>query len=455
MDIGRMDNLKMIWHNQLDGDSFRKLKSLQVYRCQKLLTLFPSNICGRVLSLESLDVNSCESLEGIFDLQGIISEERNSIAATQSRELCFSNLQESEVYRCQSLKYLFAASNNVANDDYSPKFLFPKLTSLDLHELREFRSFYPGRHTVEGSVLKMLKLSDCFIHDTDEEGQTQMQQPFFFVEQAFPCLEGLRLLGKNIMMMWQGQVPESLFVKLKILEVRDDDSTNLPLCIIQRFQNLETLSLVFSSYKEIFSNGEDQTRVAAPTKIKTLYLSQLDDLKYMWKQNFKLDLILQNLEALNIWGCNSLINVMPPSASFQNLTVMEVEGCSSLINIGTSSAAKSLVQLTQMRIEKCKKITEVVGNHGDVTEDEIIFPKLKSLSLLDLPSLTSFCSWNNDSEDYDLEDRSDSSESLEMLKEDNELNKATQQLDDEANVQSSIKDCEGSSSRHLERGDPV
>ncbi|KAK0599820.1 hypothetical protein LWI29_008942 [Acer saccharum] len=61
----------------------------------------------------------------------------------------------------------------------------------------------------------------------------------------------------------------------------------------------------------------------------------------------------------------------------------------------------------------------------------------------------------NDSEDYDLEDRSDSSESLEMLKEDNELNKATQQLDDEADVQSSNKDCEGSSSRHLERGDPV
>ncbi|KAK1566602.1 hypothetical protein Q3G72_028922 [Acer saccharum] len=65
------------------------------------------------------------------------------------------------------------------------------------------------------------------------------------------------------------------------------------------------------------------------------------------------------------------------------------------------------------------------------------------------------CQETNDSEDYDLEDRSDSSESLEMLKEDNELNKATQQLDDEADVQSSNKDCEGSSSRHLERGDPV
>ncbi|KAK1586560.1 hypothetical protein Q3G72_003741 [Acer saccharum] len=48
MKIRYMDNLKMIWHNnQLDGDSFSKLKSLHVCNCQKLLTLFPSNICGR------------------------------------------------------------------------------------------------------------------------------------------------------------------------------------------------------------------------------------------------------------------------------------------------------------------------------------------------------------------------------------------------------------------------
>ncbi|KAK2640398.1 hypothetical protein Ddye_028193 [Dipteronia dyeriana] len=393
MEIYNMDNLKMIWYNHLDEDSFSKLKSLSVIECQKLLKVFPSNICGRLLRLESLFVCGCGTLEGIFDLQGIISEERNSTATTKSRELCFSNLQELEVSECQSLKYLFAASN-VANDDYSPKFLFPKLTSLKLYELPQLRSFYSGRHTVEGPALKRLELKDCGIPDSDEEGKMQMQQLLFLVEQAFRYLEELKLAGKNLTMMWKGQVPESLFDKLKTLEVYDDDLTGLPLCIIQRFQNLEKLSIDTTSYQEIFSNGEDQTQSATPAKIKKLYISQLDDVKYMWKQDFKLDLILQNLEDLNILGCDSLINVMPPSASFQNLTVMEVGRCSSLINIGTSSAAKSLVQLTQMTIRWCKNIIEVVGNHGDVTEDEIIFPKLKSLSLLFLPSLTSFCSWN-------------------------------------------------------------
>ncbi|KAK2640407.1 hypothetical protein Ddye_028202 [Dipteronia dyeriana] len=88
MKIYSMDNLEMIWHNQLDGDSI-------------------------------------------------------------------PNLQELKVINCKSLKYLFAASN-VANDDYSPKFLFPKLTSMELSSLPELRSFYPGRHTVEGPALKRM-----------------------------------------------------------------------------------------------------------------------------------------------------------------------------------------------------------------------------------------------------------------------------------------------------------
>ncbi|KAL5786635.1 hypothetical protein ACOSQ2_009027 [Xanthoceras sorbifolium] len=119
MEIMYMHNLKMIWHNQLDGDSFRQLKSLQVTYCDKLLTLFPSNMCERLLSLMFLEVSDCGSLEEIFDLQGIISEGGNSIAAAnQSTELPFSNLQNLRVSRCLHLKNLFAASI-VANEGVS------------------------------------------------------------------------------------------------------------------------------------------------------------------------------------------------------------------------------------------------------------------------------------------------------------------------------------------------
>ncbi|KAL5853822.1 hypothetical protein ACOSQ3_008940 [Xanthoceras sorbifolium] len=147
-------------------------------------------------------------------------------------------------------------------------------------------------------------------------------------------------------MMIHGQDPECLFHKLKILQVKSDESTVLPLGIIQRLHNL-----------------------------KKLVLQELKDLKYMWEQNSKLNLML-------------------PAVSFQNLTILEVNGCHTLENIVTSSMAKSLVNLIKMSIWDCTKITEVVGNQGEVTEDKIIFSNLKSLSLLQLPSLTSFCSWS-------------------------------------------------------------
>ncbi|TXG65317.1 hypothetical protein EZV62_006592 [Acer yangbiense] len=204
--ISFMNNLEKIWHDQLVKDSFCKLKSLEVVYCDKLLNVFPSNICGRLLSLEFLEVRECGSLEEIFYLREL------SIYDSQIM-LSFANLRILSVHGCESLKNLFSASilakEGVVMEEAPARFLFPKLTSLVLDDVPELRSFYPGRHKVEGPVLKKLELSDCGIHDTDEEGQ--MQQPSFFslVEEAFPCLEELNLDGKHVTMLWQGQVPES------------------------------------------------------------------------------------------------------------------------------------------------------------------------------------------------------------------------------------------------------
>ncbi|KAL5825165.1 hypothetical protein ACOSQ3_021228 [Xanthoceras sorbifolium] len=496
--IMEMDNLKMIWHNQLAEDFFCKLNSLEVYNCRELLTVLPSNMCGRLLRLEFLLVVSCDFVEEIFDLQGINFEERHSTPATQLRELrihdlpklkhiwnkdpqrllSFGNLQGLEVSECWSLKNLFpesvardlselvylsvadcgveeiVAKEGVVVEEMPPRFLFPELTFLKLHELPKLSNFYPGRHTVEGPVLKSLHLQACGklmiftpevlnIHDTDEEGQLDipmqqplfedeedfpclgleelklvgknatmmgefhdthddggqldipMQQPLFEDEEAFPCLEELKLVGENATMMWEGQIPESLFHTLKILEVQNDKSTVLPLDIIQRFHNLKKLLLDGGSYEEIFSYQEIQKQVGTLAKMKELDHDGLDGLKYMRIQS-GLNLVLQNLEVLEVMGCVSLINLnlTLSSASFQNLTALKVNRCKSLTDMVISSTAKSLVQLIEMSIWNCEKIIEVVGDQGDVTDNKIIFCKLKSLSLYDLPNLTSFCFGN-------------------------------------------------------------
>ncbi|KAL5848625.1 hypothetical protein ACOSQ4_006638 [Xanthoceras sorbifolium] len=441
MIISCMDNLKMIWDNQLVDGSFCELRSLVVNDCQKLSTLFPPCICGRLSRLESLTVKSCGLAEQIFDLRELNFDEKYFTEATQLTELYidhlpnlrhiwnedpqgklyFEKLQKVTVFLCPNLKNLFPASaassllkldtlevsdcgveeivaEGGRGEEAADRFLFPQLSSLQLHHLPELGTFYPG-HTVEGPCLKRLGLHHCdkvkiFISEClsfYETNDIAMQQPFFVVKKDLLNMEELQLSGKAIKpitMQWQHQVPEHTFGLLQSLELNDDESTVFPLYIIQKFHSLEKLSLNCGAYKEIFSHGDVEDRLP---QIKHLVLSELFDLKQIWKQDFKIYLNFQNLETLEVQSCFNLINIMPSSASFQNLKILKVWGCEGLINLVSSSTVKSLVQLEKLEVFDCKMMIDVLANEGAVTE-EIVFSKLKSLSLMYLHNLTSFCS---------------------------------------------------------------
>ncbi|XP_031249537.1 uncharacterized protein LOC116107400 [Pistacia vera] len=196
-------------------------------------------------------------------------------------------------------------------------------------------------------------------------------------------------------MIWQGAFPDHLFRRLEVLHIVKDDSNVFPLHSFKRFHNLEKLILSHVSCKEIFSHEEVEGHARMLTQIKDLKLFKLSNLKFMWKQESKLGTILQNLEILDVWWCSSLINLAPSSASFQNLTVLEVWFCKRLTNLVAFAAAKTLVQLKEMKICGCEMMIEVVENEGYLIEEaEITFCKLKSLTLFGLESLRSFCSGN-------------------------------------------------------------
>ncbi|XP_031271199.1 uncharacterized protein LOC116129615 [Pistacia vera] len=192
------------------------------------------------------------------------------------------------------------------------------------------------------------------------------------------------------MVTLQQQFPENFFSRC-IVEIKGDKSTNIPVGILQRLNNLEKLILREGSYKEIFTCGEDEKRTETLIQIKSLKLRSLSDVKYLWRNDFKLDAILQNLEVLEVNGCYRMINVLPSSTSFENLTVLKVSTCFGLMNLVTPSVAKHLVQLREMEIKFCSMMIEIVSNEKDVAvEDEIVFSKLKLLSLIDLSNLTCF-----------------------------------------------------------------
>ncbi|XP_031276875.1 uncharacterized protein LOC116135308 [Pistacia vera] len=201
MVISGMDNLKMIWNNQLPQQSLQKLKLMEIKNCDKLLTIFPSNMCERFWQLESLTVTACGSLMEIFDLQRLNFGEKHSKA--QLKELCihglpkvthvwkkepqvmlsFPKLQIVRVSGCKNLENLFPASiarnlfelkelemvncgveEIVSKEDRANaavRFVFPHVTFLKLSLLQRLRCFYPETHTSEWLVLKKLEVCDC------------------------------------------------------------------------------------------------------------------------------------------------------------------------------------------------------------------------------------------------------------------------------------------------------
>ncbi|XP_043814222.1 uncharacterized protein LOC110608107 [Manihot esculenta] len=436
--LSHINELKRIWHSPLAANSFFKLKSLNVSFCQKLMVVFPSNVLERFRRMEELHVSHCILLQEIYQLEGFSVDEAfelRSLNIDRLRSLKhvwrkdpqgvfgFQNLKSVRVSDCDVLNYLFpvsiaegllqleeltitkcgveeiiAKAEDVEQAPYYC-FKFPQLTSLELTDLSELRSWYPGTHISELQKLTSFNVRNChkIIKFSFQEIDEKDRRPLLFLEKMSPNLEKLTLEHKDLIEIQQGQ----FFSKLKMLTLTNLQNKSRPFIIgfLERLYSVETILVQgHNTSEELFSyEGLAAEEEEHPARVKNLKLESVDNLKHIWDPDSGLKPLLQYLETLSVIGCRSLINVAPSSSSFQNLATLEVRFCAGLANLITESTAKSMVQLTKMTVQRCNMMTEIVTSDGDDhTEDEIInFDKLKFLELYGLPGLISFCSGNN------------------------------------------------------------
>ena len=235
--IHGVDNVKKIWDDQLPQDSFSKLKVVGVESCGGLLNIFPSCVLKRSQSLHTLIVKDCISLKEVFDVEGMdvnVKEEGVTIIPLSALVLdslpkvekiwnkdshgilSFQYLKLIMIHKCESVKNLFPASlvrdlqqldklhvccsgieEIIAKDingvllETTPSFVFPKLTSLELYELPELRSLYPGAHTSQWPLLENLIVAKChklnvFAFETptfeQRHHEGNLHMPLFFIE---------------------------------------------------------------------------------------------------------------------------------------------------------------------------------------------------------------------------------------------------------------------------------
>ena len=198
--------------------------------------------------------------------------------------------------------------------------------------------------------------------------------------------------------IWEEQFPVNSFHRLRVLNVCEygDILVVVPSFMLQRLHNLEKLNVKrCSSVKEIFQLEGLVDKENQATRfgwLRELRLHDLPGLTHLWKESSKPCLNLQNLENLEVWNCDSLINLVPCSVSFQNLATLDVSSCGSLRSLISPSVAKSLVKLKMLKISGSLMMEDVVANEEGEAVVEITFCKLQHMILLCLPNLTSFSS---------------------------------------------------------------
>jgi hypothetical protein len=195
-------------------------------------------------------------------------------------------------------------------------------------------------------------------------------------------------------MLCNSQLNHRPIYTVKALRIRcfHNESDKFPSGFLQRFINIENLMVTCSSFKEIFSSGTFNTRHSkTATKLISLVLVELHNLKSICGDHSEMQFAIQNLEVVEVYKCSRLRNIVPSSVLFENLQQLTVAFCVGLENLMSSSTATNLPKLRKLYVENCEKIEEIiVGSDNETDAGELAFVKLEYLQLYNLPQLKSF-----------------------------------------------------------------
>jgi len=202
-----------------------------------------------------------------------------------------------------------------------------------------------------------------------------------------------------MMLFSDAHVQQDYLSKLNLLRLCFEDDKNekgtLPFDFLHKVPNLEHFQVQRCfGIKEIFSSQKLQVHDGIPATLNELTLFELNELESIGFQHPWVKPFCENLQTLKVISCPRLENLGYRAMSFICLKKLFVKDCGRMEYLFTFSTAKSLGQLETLTIKNCESIKEIAKKEDEDDCDEIIFERLRTLSLNCLPRVQSFLSGN-------------------------------------------------------------
>ncbi|KAF8017606.1 hypothetical protein BT93_H2712 [Corymbia citriodora subsp. variegata] len=431
-----MDNIEMIWDDQIIADSFSKLKLLSVNECKKLVNVDPSFILGWLKSLETLTIEACESLEVVFKLQALNPLDGHHVA--------HSPLKKLELYDLPKL-------NRVWDRELHRQVKFQCLRWVSLRGCVRLTSLFSTSIARDLIQLEELEINKCGIVqligregpnepsiDVEAiEGPSQVESSFPSYFQHMKTIDVSHCHGLSN--MFTPTIAKNLveITKLRIskcdilTEVISDEGGNEGHVVA--FNQLKHLELDGLTQMRCFSSGgytlilpllEDIIANRCP-KMKFFFKGPMEAPKlkrvrvglkrgyeateypYFWKGN--VNMTIQNMfeematfagtKFMRLSEFSELIgkwhSELNPITSSWQLESLVVGKCPSFINAIPSNLMLVLEKLTMLQVRDCELLEEIFDLKGlEAVDCTQALPQLQDLCLVNLPKLRQL--WNRD-----------------------------------------------------------
>ncbi|KAH0982906.1 hypothetical protein GBA52_010083 [Prunus armeniaca] len=386
LSLDNLVNLETVCCGQLIGQPFRKLRSLTLRNLPRLIGFSPKG-SRPVVTTEAEEIISESEIGGPTKL-------------FMNGEVPMPNLTSLVVEGCGGLRFLFSSSmvrslvqlknltisNCQIMEEIVPTYesseedtdhnMFSQLQDLKLEYLPNLTRFCSAHRSINFYSLKMLYLKDCSkletfifdrmstnstinkateeIRDSMENIRTDAQYFLFDEKVGFPSLESLIIYDiPQLRTIWHCQLAPDSFRKLKKIE-------------ILRCHNL--------------------INIFAPSMMGRL--NALHSLK-IW-QCKSLQVIFDMGVLLDVKEAHNTSRTQLKTFECPNLDLIVMNSCDSLKNIFPASVAKGLQQLSELYMENCGILEEIVAKEEVETTPEFVFSKVTLVQFRYLPQLRSF-----------------------------------------------------------------